>query len=1038
MDEKFLTEFASPSSPYRGKPFWAWNGKLEQAELRRQLRIFHQMGLGGGFMHSRVGLDTAYLGTEWFDCVRACVDEVKKLGMEVWMYDEDRWPSGAAGGIVTNNPKYRMRSLVLEQFDDPRQFKWSADHVAACTAAVDANRASGVQPLHRPAKPRSLQPGQKILAFRSKPSDESPWYNGQTYLDTMSHEAVRQFIKVTHEAYRRQIGESFGRLVPGIFTDEPNYGYGGGDSSLPWTTKLPEAFRTRYGYDLLPRIAELFFDLDGQEVSQARYHYYECITFLFVDAFARQIGEWCGNNGVQFTGHVLSEDTLISQVDVVGDATRFYEHMQAPGIDMLSEHCRAYNTAKQCTSVARQFGRKWRLSETNGCTGWDWPFEAHKAVGDWQAACGINLRCPHLSFYTMLGEAKRDYPASIFYQSPWWPFYDIVEGYFARVNVAMSRGSEVRDLLVIHPIESIWLMKRIGWSQDEKVQALDRMFDAIALTLLGQHIDFDYGNEEILSHHAKVAKGDGTAALKVNKAAYKAVLVPPMKTMRSTTLALLRKFAAAGGTVVFAGDAPTHVDALPSGEPAELAASCTRTAFGVEMANALAPACRRVAITDAAGRNIPEAIYLLREDRDAFRLFVVNTSLVVSQGWAADPLVRDRKASFPDVRIRGFAGCKGQPVELDPATGTVFAADASPDGDGWEIRTSLPRIASRLFVIPKKAGEAAPPRPPKLHDAKVDALVPDRWAITLSESNNLVLDRPRYRIDGGDWQGPAEILRIDAAVRDALGVPHRGGGMVQPWARTKPRNPKAVRVELAYEFTADALPGGDLFLAVERPETFAVALNAQPVSTDAECGWWVDKSLRRLPIDPSAIRLGTNEILLTCTYDETHSGLEIVYLLGGFGTRVDGTNVAITAPPSSLALGDWCEQGLSFYSGSVSYRLRIRPTHGPGGRQVVRLGAYRGVAVRVLVNGQPAGIAAWEPNEVDITDAIAAAGGGEVELAIEVIGHRRNSHGPFHITEKWPTWTGPGEYVDHGKRWFEGYQLVPVGLMEPPQLVARD
>ena len=58
--------FASPSVQYRGKPFWAWNGKLEEQELRRQVRILRKMGLAGGFMHSRVGLDTKYLSDEWF------------------------------------------------------------------------------------------------------------------------------------------------------------------------------------------------------------------------------------------------------------------------------------------------------------------------------------------------------------------------------------------------------------------------------------------------------------------------------------------------------------------------------------------------------------------------------------------------------------------------------------------------------------------------------------------------------------------------------------------------------------------------------------------------------------------------------------------------------------------------------------------------------------------------------------------------------------------------------------------------------------
>ena len=112
-DSQLLREFRNPSSMYRGAPFWAWNGKLDPNELRRQVRLMHRMGLGGFFMHSRVGLATPYLSDQWFDCVKACIDEAEKLEMQAWLYDEDRWPSGAAGGLVTKNPKFRGRSLVI-------------------------------------------------------------------------------------------------------------------------------------------------------------------------------------------------------------------------------------------------------------------------------------------------------------------------------------------------------------------------------------------------------------------------------------------------------------------------------------------------------------------------------------------------------------------------------------------------------------------------------------------------------------------------------------------------------------------------------------------------------------------------------------------------------------------------------------------------------------------------------------------------------------------------------------------------------------
>ena len=112
-DDSLYATFRDPGNEWRGKPFWSWNGRLEKDELIRQLHVFKEMGMGGAFLHSRVGLKTEYLGPEWFDLTNAVVDEAARLGMEAYLYDEDRWPSGAAGGLVTRDPKFRARHLLF-------------------------------------------------------------------------------------------------------------------------------------------------------------------------------------------------------------------------------------------------------------------------------------------------------------------------------------------------------------------------------------------------------------------------------------------------------------------------------------------------------------------------------------------------------------------------------------------------------------------------------------------------------------------------------------------------------------------------------------------------------------------------------------------------------------------------------------------------------------------------------------------------------------------------------------------------------------
>ena len=69
-------------------------------------------GWGGSMVHSRTGLLTEYLGEDWFKAVDATLDESRKLGMLVWLYDEDKWPSGYSGGTVLHeDPNFAVKCL---------------------------------------------------------------------------------------------------------------------------------------------------------------------------------------------------------------------------------------------------------------------------------------------------------------------------------------------------------------------------------------------------------------------------------------------------------------------------------------------------------------------------------------------------------------------------------------------------------------------------------------------------------------------------------------------------------------------------------------------------------------------------------------------------------------------------------------------------------------------------------------------------------------------------------------------------------------
>ncbi|HOJ23545.1 MAG TPA: hypothetical protein PLY56_18620, partial [Armatimonadota bacterium] len=47
------SEFLNPPPGYGPVPFWFWNARMEEAEVRRQVREMAEKGCSGAFLHAR-------------------------------------------------------------------------------------------------------------------------------------------------------------------------------------------------------------------------------------------------------------------------------------------------------------------------------------------------------------------------------------------------------------------------------------------------------------------------------------------------------------------------------------------------------------------------------------------------------------------------------------------------------------------------------------------------------------------------------------------------------------------------------------------------------------------------------------------------------------------------------------------------------------------------------------------------------------------------------------------------------------------------
>lgn len=228
-----MDDFKSPSSRYRPVAFWSWNDKLEAAELVRQIREMDEQGWGGFFMHARAGLETPYLSEEWFDCVETCVNEAKSRGMQAWIYDEDTWPSGWAGGLIPRlGEEYREKHLFLAENeiphhpDDIRMLKiYKANRRYAAEAAYYRDRSSAyrLENIAEITQEEAIREhGDEVILYFYQWTAPltNPRYRGASYVDLLNPKVAEAFIASTHERYKEAIGAEFGATVPGSFTDD--------------------------------------------------------------------------------------------------------------------------------------------------------------------------------------------------------------------------------------------------------------------------------------------------------------------------------------------------------------------------------------------------------------------------------------------------------------------------------------------------------------------------------------------------------------------------------------------------------------------------------------------------------------------------------------------------------------------------------------------------------------------------------------------------------------------------------------------------
>lgn len=485
-------DFKNIPNKYRPIPFWSWNEKLDTEETKRQIELMHNAGMGGFFMHARGGLQTEYMGDEWFLNVKESADKAKELKMGAWAYDENGWPSGFGNGFVNGKGVEFQQKYLRFSTEEPKE-----NVICKC--------------------------GDVWFYYEVNPF----------YVDTLDKKVIAEFIKYSYEPYY----EKYKNEIEGFFTDEPQLAR----NCIPWSLVFENEYKKRYDQDIKTVLTHLFWP-EG-DYKNTRIKFWKMVTELFSESYMKQIYDWCEERGLKLTGHLLLEEHLWQLVSN-GACMPHYEYFHIPGMDWLTRTTHRTLTERQLSSVCEQLGKKQVISETFALCGHNVSFAELKGIHEMQMVRGINLLCQHLEGYSLRGIRKRDYPPAMYYQQPWWTDYKTFNDSMSRTGMLLSNGKTEVDILVLHPMTTAWTL--FDDIKNDGVVELNDKFLALIKELEEKHVSFHLGDEIIMERHGKVE--DGKLIIGCQK--YSKVIISLCDELLENTKELLAEFESQGGQLV--------------------------------------------------------------------------------------------------------------------------------------------------------------------------------------------------------------------------------------------------------------------------------------------------------------------------------------------------------------------------------------------------------------------------------------------------------------------------------------------------------
>lgn len=537
-------------------PFWFWNGEETEPEIRRQLALMRDAGCRGAAIHSREGNRIPYLSSRWMVLVRYAAFCAREMNLKLWIYDEDGYPSGNAGGEIQ-----RRRPDLRQQFVDYRYDKTDPEDPA--WLAFDAGTMIRLDESKVPA-------GAPALRFFRHVHAE--------HVDTLHPDTGKLFVSLVHERYAEAVGEFFGSVIEAIYTDDESF-LVWNRAGFVWSDALETEYRNRYGRELTGDLPGLVENLPDSPEIRMRFH--SLAQELFLDRFIQPQIDWCHRHGLFYTGHLCGDEgertssihnytsiqPYLARIDVPAiddflldqNDQRYLHHLDNGDGRRVLNDSRRFQTLppyKHASSIAHQFKQDRCSAEVLTFLKWSCPLEYQFRQLLFELGMGVNLLTPHAFYYTVGGLAKHDCPPSYFFQQPYWALSRTLFSVWTRIAELLARGQFSAKILLLDPVCDRTLMNgenfgvagfrcrhaRYGTS----VAAIEQELGTVTLNLMRRHIGFDLTDETILCQRGECEAGTITLGAMV----YDTVLVLSCVPMQAETAKLLARFTAGGGRTI--------------------------------------------------------------------------------------------------------------------------------------------------------------------------------------------------------------------------------------------------------------------------------------------------------------------------------------------------------------------------------------------------------------------------------------------------------------------------------------------------------